>query len=51
MQSVAIVVQDRAGMPQQYAYECHTPERLVEILHGTVEAMPDGWALESVTVA
>lgn len=51
MQGVAVVVSDSAGDAQHYAYECHTPQRLAEIVEATVRALPQGWRLDAVTVA
>lgn len=50
MQGVAVRVRNGEDV-HHYAYECHTPERLAEIVEGTVRAMPEGWTLESVEVA
>lgn len=42
MRGVTLTIQDSTvAHAQQFTYECHSPERLAEIVQGTFDAMAD----------
>ena len=53
MTGVTLTIHDQAkgiAPTRDYTFECHSPERLAEILTGTFEAMPDTARLTRVDV-
>lgn len=53
MTGVTVTVHDQAqgiAPTRDYTYECHSPERLAEILQGTFDAMTTDQRMVSVQV-
>lgn len=53
MRGVALTIHDQAkgiAPTQDFVFECHSPERLAEILQGTFDAMPPTARLTRVVI-
>ena len=51
MQTIRDEASGNVALAQDFTFECHTPERLAEILSGTFAAMPPTARLTRVYVA
>ena len=50
MQGVAVRVRNGKDV-HTMVYECHTPEKLADVLTAQYRALIDGWEIEAIEVA